>query len=199
MEEGYAQAYTIPSTYFDPDLATQNLVKIHQRIDYGFENSDSREVLYQIFRKMNDNLADLKSVLRLDSERCINLLQSIVGTEEDIVTTLASLELEQSILADPAQISLLQDVAANTKTLRGFIERDNRYVKVPGSMNPADRAKLLEIASQTCADNVIGMATYLRRAREEHLKKQERSQCEVDDLRRYFQQKRVERDQERRK
>jgi len=188
--------HTIPATYFDPDAATRNLVVLHEGIDHDFADASSIEFLPNIFRKMNDNLADIKSSLRLDSARCVNLLGAIVGTEDKFAMTIARMKFEQGMMEDPEQKSITENLISNSKILRGFVKQDNHYIEVHSSINGGDRAKLLEIASQTCSESVIGMATYLRRAKEEHEvthSASAESREEVSALQRYLQQKKERR------
>lgn len=181
----------IPATYFDPEIATSDLIKLHKSIDYNFIDISSVEMLPQIFRRLHDTLYNIKTKLRFNPDRCIDLLSSMTDSAEKANLAIASLEFEKRIITDEAQIDTASSLISNLKILKGFMSKDNKYVGIPGSINTEDKLKLLDIASNTCSDRVIGMITYITKMKKEHVisLNQYKSEPDISAIKNFFKQK----------
>lgn len=185
----------IPATYFDPDLATRNLIDLHQAINYDFIDISSAKILPQIFRTLNENFYSIKTKLCFNPDRCIELLSSIVDpVVEKTNLAISSLEFEKSIITNKDKVEIVSGLISNLKILKGFMSKDNRYVGIPVSINAEDKLKLLDIACNTCYDTAIGMVGYLTNMKKEHEEflNQTNLAPDVMAIRKIFQQKKKE-------
>lgn len=129
----------------------------------------------------------------MNPDKCVDLLNSIIGDKEKFDITKAGIDVEIRIITDREQIYALENLTNNAIILRGFVEKNNSYISIPPSISPNDKEKLLAVASQTCYDNVLGMINYLGRLKEEYTRPNLIQDEPKSALQRYLKQKKEER------
>ncbi len=155
--------FYLPVSYFsDPERAANSFFNNYKNIDYNFVNPDSAKILPDIILKITTDLSEVKKINRMFPDDCITLLESIINSDKkDFNMKIATISMIVHTLADEEQKTISRDLIKSLKNLRGYFEKDNRYVSLPNSINKKDKEKLLSITSDICFDITKSMIDYI--------------------------------------
>lgn len=152
--------YTIPAEYFIVGEVTNYLLRKHRASE--FQHPESFALLSEIFRRLAENMRNIKSRLRLDPDSCVKFLIFTSGRDDHKFNTeVAHLELKKSIISDEEQTSAIGDLIRSLKVVRGFIKEDNRYIQVPEDTCSHDKDLLIKTASLTAHEVSSGMIDFI--------------------------------------
>ena len=140
---------------------------------------------------MNDNLYNIKTSLRLNPDKCADLLNSVVGSDDKFNQSIARMDVDRAIMSDTEQKSVIEKLTYSAKFLRGYIKQDSHYIKIPSSITKEERTELLKIASQTCLDSIYSITSYIQTLSQEGNMVSTR-QSDISDIQKYLQKKKNE-------